>query len=183
MTRADGAVHNAVTAAGDGIVTRGVLLDVAALRGVDWLLPGEGVFPDELEAAENRAGVRVGPGDALLLRTGYGRKKRERGPDRVEDVGRAGWHAACLPWLRARDVALIGADTAQDVQPCGYPSFRSPVHAIGIVAMGLWLLDDCDLEPLAETCVRLGRSEFMLQVNPLRLSGATGSPVNPIALF
>jgi hypothetical protein len=72
---------------------------------------------------------------------------------------------------RERDVALIGADTAQDVHPCGYPSFRSPVHAIGIVAMGLWLLDPAI------------RAEFMLQVNPLRLTGVTGSPVNPIALF
>jgi kynurenine formamidase len=183
VTRADGARHNAVTAAAQGIATRGVLLDVARLRGVDWLEPGEGVFPDELDAAEARAGVRVGRGDAVLLRTGYGRKKRERGPDRVQDVGRAGWHAACLPWLRERDVALIGADTAQDVHPCGYPGFRSPVHAIGIVAMGLWLLDNCDLEPLAEACARAGRCEFMLQVNPLRLAGVTGSPVNPIALF
>ena len=120
--------------------------------------------------------MRVGPGDAVLLRTGYGRKKRVRGPDRVQDIGRAGWHAACLPWLRERDVALIGADTAQDVHPCGYPSFRSPVHAIGIVAMGLWLLDNCDLEPLAEDLPRLGRAEFMLQVNPLRLSGRDRQP-------
>jgi len=183
VTKERGATENAVTAASAGIVTRGVLLDVASLRGVDWLEPGEGVFPEELEAAEARAGVRVGPGDAVLLRTGYGHKKRVRGPDRVQEVGRAGWHAACLPWLYARDVALIGADTAQDVHPCGYPSFRSPVHAIGIVAMGLWLLDNCDLEPLAKACARLGRFEFMLQVNPLRLTGATGSPVNPIALL
>jgi len=183
VDKADGAKRNAVTAAGGGIVTRGVLLDVASLRGVDWLDPGEGVFPEELDAAEARAGVRAGPGDAVLLRTGYGAKKRRHGPDRVQETGRAGWHAACLPWLRARDVALIGADTAQDVHPCGYPSFRSPVHAIGIVAMGLWLLDNCDLEPLAERCRRLGRFEFMLQIAPLRLAGATGSPVNPIAIF
>ena len=183
VTRSEGATQNDVGAASAGIVTRGVLLDVAALRGVDWLEPGDGVFPEELEAAEARAGVRVGRGDALLLRTGYGRRKRARGPDRVQDVGRAGWHAACLPWLRERDVALIGADTAQDVQPCGYPAFRSPIHAIGIVAMGLWLLDNCDLEPLAEACARLGRAEFMLTVSPLRLAGATGSPVNPIALL
>ncbi len=183
VTKADGATTNAITAAASGITTRGVLLDVAALRGVDWLEPGDGVLPEELEAAETRAGVRAGAGDAVLLRTGYGRKKRERGPDRVQEVGRAGWHAACLPWLRERDVALIGADTAQDVHPCGYPSFRSPIHAIGIVAMGLWLLDNCDLEALASTCARLGRSEFMLTVSPLRLSGATGSPVNPIALL
>lgn len=183
VTTADGATRNGVTAAADGVTTRGVLVDVAAHRGVDWLEPGEPVFPDELDAALARQGVALEPGDALLLRTGYARKKRERGPDRVDDVGRAGWHAACLPWLRAHDVALLSADTAQDAQPCGYPSFRSPVHAVGIVAMGLWLLDNGDFEALAATCRRLGRFEFLFQVAPLRIAGGTGSPVNPIALF
>ncbi len=156
---------------------------MAATRDVRWLEPGEGVFPADLEAAEARQGVRVGPGDAVLLRTGYGRRQREQGPDETARVGRAGWHVACLPWLFERDVALIGCDTAQDVHPSGYPSMRSPMHAIGIVAMGLWLLDNCDLEPLASTCARLGRFEFFFQLAPLRLVGATGSPVNPLALF
>jgi kynurenine formamidase len=160
-----------------------VLLDVAAARGVAWLEPGEGVFPADLEACCRRQGVSVGSGDAVLLRTGYGARKRERGPDRTAEVGRAGWHVACLPWLRERDVALIGCDTAQDVHPSGYAAIRSPVHAVGIVAMGLWLLDNCDLEPLAGLATRLGRSEFCFQLAPLRLTGATGSPANPIALF
>ncbi len=172
-----------MTALPDGVTTRGMLLDVARVRGVRWLEPGEGVFPDDLEAAEQLAGVRVEAGDAVLLRTGYGARKLERGPDAVRAVGRAGWHAACLPWLHERDVALIGCDTAQDVHPSGYPSMRSPVHAIGIVAMGLWLLDNCNLEELAATCQRLGRHEFQLQLAPLRIAGATGSPVNPIALL
>lgn len=181
VTSAQGATWHAVAALADGVLTRGVLLDVARVRGVPWLEPGEGVFPDDLAAAEARAEVTVGPGDAVLLRTGYGRKRRERGPDDVRAVGRAGWHAACLPWLRERDVAVIGADTAQDVHPSGYPALRSPVHAVGIVAMGLWLLDNCDLEPLADACERLGRAEFQLQLAPLRIAGGTGSPVNPIA--
>jgi kynurenine formamidase len=183
VTSAQGATVHAMSALPDGVTTRGVLLDVARVREVRWLEPGEGVFPDDLEAAEQLAGVRVEAGDAVLLRTGYGARKHERGPDDVRAVGRAGWHAACLPWLHERDVALIGCDTAQDVHPSGYPSMRSPVHAIGIVAMGLWLLDNCDLEELAATCERLGRHEFQLQLAPLRIAGATGSPVNPIALL
>ena len=183
VTSRHGATHHAVTEVPAGVTTRGVLLDVAATRGRRWLEPGEGVFPEDLEAAEAAQSVRVGAGDAVLLRTGYSRRKREHGPDRTQDVGRAGWHAACLPWLRERGVALIGCDTAQDVHPSGYPNIRSPMHAIGIVALGLWLLDNCDLEPVADTARRLERWEFHFQLSPLRLAGATGSPVNPIATF
>lgn len=181
-SRAGAQVH-AMSAIETGVVTRGVLLDVAAARDVDWLEPGEGVFPDDLAEAERRQNVRVEPGDAVLLRTGYGRRKREQGPDETARVGRAGWHVACLPWLRERDAALIGCDTAQDVHPCGYEALRSPVHAVGIVAMGLWLLDNCDLEPLAARCREHSRYAFLFSLAPLRLAGATGSPVNPLALF
>ena len=80
-------------------------------------------------------------------------------------------------------MALIGADTAQDVHPSGYDALRSPVHAVGIVALGLWLLDNCDLEPLALACESRRRWSFCLQLAPLRVVGGTGSPVNPIALF
>ena len=97
--------------------------------------------------------------------------------------GRAGWHVACAPWLAAREVAVIGADTAQDVAPSGYPDLRSPLHLVGIVAMGLWLIDNCDLEALAVACARRDRWAFHLTVAPLRLTGVTGSPVNPLATF
>lgn len=170
-------------AAAGGIVGRGVLLDAAAEAGRDWMDPGEYVTPADLARIEARQGVEVGPGDIVLLRTGYGRRKRERGPDDTAAVGRAGWHVACIPWLHERDVAVIGADTAQDVHPCGYEAFRSPVHSIGIVAMGLWLIDNCDLEPLAAACGSRARWTFLLTVNPLPLVGVTGSPVNPVALF
>ena len=183
VTSRQGATHHAMSVLAEGVTTRGVLLDVAALRDVAWLEPGEGVFPEDLDAAEARQGVRVESGDAVLLRTGYGRRKRERGADETARVGRAGWHVACLPWLRERDVALIGCDTAQDVHPSGYAALRSPVHAVGIVALGLWLLDNCDLEPLAAACAERGRSEFCFQLAPLRIVGATGSPVNPIAVL
>ena len=183
VTSTFGATHHDVTALRDGVVTRGVLLDVPAVRDVDWLEPGDAVFPADLEAAEQRESVRVAEGDVLLLRTGYARKVREYGPDEVGRIGRAGWHASCLPWLHERGVAIIACDTAQDAIPSGYPSLRNPIHAVGIVAMGLWLLDNCDLERLTQTCAGLGRWEFLFTLAPLRWVGATGSPANPLATF
>jgi kynurenine formamidase len=177
-----GATNLAVTGLRDGIFTRGVLIDVPALRGVDWLEPGEGVFPEDLEAAEKRQGVRISAGDAVLVRTGYARQKREQGPVPMEK-GQAGWHVACLPWLHDRGVAMIGCDTGQDVVPSGYGTVALPVHIVGIVAMGLWLLDNCDLEALAVTSARLRRWEFCFSVAPLLIQGGTGSPVNPLASF
>jgi kynurenine formamidase len=178
---ATGSAWAAVTAAAGGIVTRGVLLDIAAVRGVPWLEPGEGVFPADLEEAERRQGVRVRAGDAVLLRTGFGRARHETGA--AVGLSQAGWHASCLPWLREREVALIGADTPQDVQPSGVDEVLMPVHAVGLVAMGLWLLDNCDLESCASTAAELAQWDFQLAVAPIRFAGTSGSPVNPIATF
>jgi hypothetical protein len=101
VTSARGATAHAVTAIGEGIATRGILVDVAAARGVEWLEPGEGVFPEDLDRALARKRVEVEPGDALLLRTGYGRRKRERGPDRTAEVARAGTPPASPGCARA----------------------------------------------------------------------------------
>jgi kynurenine formamidase len=177
-----GATTLAVTAMKGGIATRGVLVDIPALRGVDWLDPGVGVFPEDLEAAEQRQGVTIDAGDVVLLRTGYGRRKREVGPVPTHD-GQPGWHAASLPWLRERGVAMIGCDTANDVVPSGYAQVPLPIHLVGIVAMGLPLIDNCDLEELASTCEQHSRWEFLFSVAPLRLIGGTGSPINPFAMF
>ena len=106
---AEGSAWAAVTAAANGMVTRGVLLDIPKVRDVPWLEPGQGVFPDDLEDAERRQGVRVRSGDAVLLRTGHGRVRHDEG-DRANFM-QAGWHASCLPWLHEREVALIGADS------------------------------------------------------------------------
>jgi kynurenine formamidase len=178
---ATGSAWAAVTAAANGIITRGVLLDIAGARDVPWLEPGQGVFPGDLEEAERRQGVRVRSGDAVLLRTGYGRVRHEAGA--ASGFTQAGWHASCLPWLHERDVALIGADTPQDVQPSGYEDVLMPVHAVSLVAMGLWLLDNCDLEVCATTAAGLGQWDFHLAVAPVRFAGTSGSPVNPIATF
>lgn len=178
-----GAQQLPITELRDGIVTRGVLLDVAAAKGVDWLEPGEGVFPQDLEAAEERQGVRVRSGDAVLLRTGYGKRKRQVGREALLETGFPGWHAASLPWLHERGAAAIGADTATDVNPSGYEALRIPVHAVGIVHMGLWLMDNMQLEDVAAAAERYGRWEFQFVLSPLRIIGGTGSPANPLAIF
>ena len=104
----------------------GVLLDAAAERGVDWMEPGEYVLPEDLERIEARQGVRVGPGDIVALRTGYGRRLRERGPDDVGKVGRAGWHVGCIPWLAEREVAVIAADTPRTCTPTATTGCAAP---------------------------------------------------------
>jgi kynurenine formamidase len=165
-----------------GVVTRGVLLDIPALRGVDALEPGEPIFPEDLEAAEKKAGLEVQPGDALLVRTGRWAWRRANGPWDVGSLA-AGLDASCLPWLRGRDVAALGSDGVSDVLPSRVDGVGMPIHTVVIVAMGVHLLDNLDLDNLATACAEEARWEFLFTVAPLVLRRGTASPVNPIALF
>jgi kynurenine formamidase len=165
-----------------GIVTRGVLLDIPALRGADALEPGEPVYPDDLEAAEARAGLTVRAGDALLVRTGRWRWREEHGPWNLGSRA-AGLDASCLPWLHARDVAVLGSDGVSDVAPSRVDGVPMPIHTVAIVALGLHLMDNLDFDALSTACAAEGRWEFLLVVAPLVLRRGTASPVNPIALF
>lgn len=169
-----------VDKAQNGIVTRGVLLDITAVKGKDWLEAGEAVFIEDLEAAEKAQGVRLEQGDALCLRLGWYKRREQLGPPAS---GRPGLHAETLPWLHERGISIIAADASQDAEPSGYPGIGLPVHRVGIVAMGLWLIDSANFEEVVSVCQRLNRWEFMFNVAPLRFKNATGSPVNPLAIF
>ena len=182
VTTRQGATAESIELLQDGVVSRGVLLDIARLRGVDWLEPGEGIMPDELDAAEAAQGVKVEEGDILMVRTGHLKRRNEEGP-RALAGGWPGLHAACLPWLRERGVAVLCGDPVSDVVTSGYPSLLQPIHQIGIPHMGLWLLDNCNMEGVTRACAERGRWEFHLTVAPLRIQYGTGSPVNPIAVF
>jgi kynurenine formamidase len=188
VTAEGGARNGSIELAERGIVTRGVLLDVARLLGRDVLEPGHAVDADELERAAVAAGVAVEPGDLVMVRTGYGSIRRARpmlladGEDESGAPHLPGLGVASLPWFAAHDVAVVGTDTATEARPTPY-SFNAPVHAVLMCAMGAWVIDNLDLEELARTCDGLGRWEFFVTVAPLRLRRATGSPVNPIAVF
>jgi kynurenine formamidase len=182
ITAREGAQVEAVDLLRDGVIGRGVLLDIAALEG-RWLEAGEGVMPEDLEAAERAQGVRVEAGDILLVRTGYYGRRRAEGARNPGRDGSPALHVASLPWLRERSVAMLGTDTHNDVSPLPYPNLGNALHVVALVAMGLWLIDNGNLEELAQACARYQRWEFMLTVAPLVLERVTGSPVNPVAMF
>ncbi len=183
VTTAEGATVESIELAQNGIITRGVLVDAPFIRGVDWLDRGDGVTPADIEAAEERCGFKIEQGDALLVRTGQLHRRNVEGPVSTQSAGSTACQAGCLPLFHQRGIALIGSDTGNDVSPSGYPSMSNPIHQVGIVGMGLWILDNANLEELAEACRLRNRWEFMLSIGPLRLHNTTGSPVNPIAIF
>jgi kynurenine formamidase len=178
-----GATVESVDLAKNGIVTRGVLVDVPLVRGIDWVERGEGAMPEDILAAEERCGFKVSEGDVLLVRTGQLYRRNEEGPVDVRAAGSTACQAACLPLFHERGIAMVGSDTGNDVSPSGYPMLTNPIHQVGIVAMGLWILDNANLEEVAEACRERNRWEFLLSIGPLRLQNTTGSPLNPIAVF
>ena len=112
-----GARRNSIAAAFDGITGRGVLLDIPRLRGVEWLEPGEVIAPEELTAACAAEDVELRPGDVVLISTGRDARRAVHGPWDPNVVGLAGLDAECIPWLAAKDVAVLGSDGVSDPLP------------------------------------------------------------------
>ena len=168
-----GLLSCSVGAVAAGVFTRGVLLDVAESMGVRALPEGFAIGAEHLERAEAAGGAEVGRGDAVLVRSGV----ESRG-----EQGQPGLGIGAVRWLKERDVALYGGDCIEYV-PSGVPGLPMPLHQLGLVAMGLCLVDVVDVEVLRSACDEEGRRDFLLVVAPLRLRGGTGSPVNPLAVF
>jgi kynurenine formamidase len=178
--RSDGARSNTVLSMADGVVGRGVLLDVPRALGSDFLDSGEVVTVDDLRAAEEAEGVQVTTGDVLLV--SWGRAARRAAKKSFD--GFSGLHADCLPWLQERQVAVLGSDGISDPMPfVGTPGWPFPVHQIGITAMGLHLIDNMSLVQLGRRCAAAGTWEFLFTMGPLRIVKGTGCPVNPIAVL
>jgi len=182
VTMEEGAKRNAVLTMKDGIVTRGVLYDIPRLEGVAYLEPGTRITVQDLEAWEARTGVRAGPGDAMLLRWGRWARRDAVGPfDTWAEA--AGLDNAVIPWLKARDIAILGWESpGYTPRPEGdLPTLA--LHDFALTMLGIHLLDRADLRALSEMAAAEGRWEFMLMIAPLPIPNGTGSPINPIAVF
>ena len=165
----------------NGIFTRGVLMDIPKLKGVEYLKAGTPIYPEDLDAWEKKAGLKVGSGDVVFVRTGRSSQAAKEGPLGPEKL--AGLHASCAKWLKDRDVAILGSDAASDVSPSLVEGVDQPVHQLVLIAMGMPIFDVMNLEDVSKEAERQGRWEFLLTAAPLAVEGGTGSPLNPIATF
>jgi len=180
-----GATRHDIAAYAEGIVGRGVLLDLPRLRGVPWLEPGEAVTAEELAAAESAQRVRVGQGDILLFRTGHPRRRLELGPwdNGYDGEGKAGLQPEAVRWLHERKVAAFLPDGDGEVVPSNVEGIAYPIHTLQIVAMGMACADSLQFEELVPVCEAQKRWELMVVVAPLRLPRGTGTLVNPVAIL
>jgi kynurenine formamidase len=178
VSKEGGAKKNSIYNLRNGIFTRGILMDIARLKGVGYLEPGMRIYVSDLEAWERQAGVKVADGDAVFIRTGRWARRAKLGP----------WNAGAQvagPWLKQRGVALLGSEAAQDVapQPAGAEIGPLPLHDFALITLGIHLFDNTNLEAVAEAAAARKRWSFLLTAAPLPVRGGTGSPLNPIAVF
>lgn len=169
----------------DGIITRGVLLDVTRFRGEPYVTHQRPVTGEELDAVAAHQRVDVQPGDAALVYSGRDRWDREHPPWGSELTAdgqprRPGLHGSCLKFVRDRDIAVLGWDM-QDQMPNEW-GIPWTVHG-ATFAFGVALVDHCELSALADECARRGVYEFAFIAAPLVVEGGTGSPVNPLAIL
>lgn len=158
------------------------------MRARPWTHVAIAIYVEDLEAWERFAGVRISSGDAVFIRTGRWARRAAVGPWNLGESA-AGLDASVIPWLREQDVALLGSEAAVDVvpRPAGTeitnPDDYLPVHNFVLVALGMPLLDGCQLDGLAEAAAARGRWEFLVPAAPLPIVNGTGSPINPTVLF
>jgi kynurenine formamidase len=165
------------------LTSRGVLLDVARVRGVERLDAGEGVKAADLDAAVDAARVTIEPGDVVLVRTGNMQVFLARDRQTYTGGAQPGMTVSTVPWMRERDVAAVATDTlAYEVFPGDDERVMLPVHLLQLRDMGLTQGQNFNLEALAADCADDGVYEFLLEASPLPFTGGCGSPVNPIAV-
>lgn len=182
VLKPDGAVRLGIENAHAGVFTRGVLVDMAWLKGVPYLEPGTAIMTSDLEAWEARTGITIGSGDVLLVRTGRWARVRDKGEWNFLE-GAAGMHASVAKWLHDREVAVIGCDGVSDVMPSGVEGLGNPLHELVLIGLGMPILDNLDLDAVAAAAIARDRWTFLFVGAPLRIPGGTGSPLNPLAVF
>ena len=165
----------------DGIMTRAVLMDIPRLKGVDYLAPGTRIYPEDLDAWVKEAHLKILPGDAVFIRTGRPALRQAKGPYDTSQL--AGLYITCAKWLHDHDAAILGSDGAEDVHPSGIEGIAEPIHALVLIAMGMPIFDNLDLEAVSKEAAKRNRWDFLVTAAPTAIPGETGSILNPIATF
>jgi kynurenine formamidase len=166
----------------DGIFTRGVLVDIPWLRGLPYLEKDAYITAHDLDLWEAKTGVHIKAGDAVAIRTGRWALRNAKGPWDISAAS-AGLDPSVALWLHKRDVAFLVSDAAHDAIPSAVKDVVFPIHVLTIVAMGMPLADQCNLEDVARESLKLKRQTFLLTLAPVRIKGGTGALINPIATF
>lgn len=180
-----GATRNSIdrVAAAGKVVGRGVLLDVARYKGVEHLPAGSVVTPDDLDATADEEGLEIFSGDIVLVRTGWWQRflqTRDGEAWALESPG-LGWR--CAQWLKVKEVSAVACDNvAVEVTAPEWDGITLPLHMLALRDLGMILGEMWDLEALAAECAKDCRYDFLLSAVPLLISGAVGSPVNPVAI-
>ena len=188
VSMTEGLSKGSIAAFEEGVFTRGVIVDIPRLRGVPWLEPGTPVFIEDIQAWEAQTGIQIGKGDAVFFRTGRWQREEELGAWDIASIA-AGLDASVIPWLHERQIALVGTESAMSVVPfpdtttLDNPDDYLPAHNFALVTLGMPLIDNADLDDLAETAASLERYSFLFTVAPIRVTTGTGATVNPIATF
>ena len=181
-----GCKANGIDRMGPGIVTRGILVDLPLMKGVPYLEPGTPILTSDLEAWEKYSGLKIGSGDALFIRTGRWARRSKLGAWNAAREA-AGLHASTMPWIKQRDISLLGSDGVNDVQPSGIvgqgEAANRPVHTLTIAVMGVPLVDNAYLEDVAREAAARKRWEFMTTVQFTRIPGGTATTFNALATF
>ena len=184
VTEEEGGKKCSIISLKQGLFTRAILMDIPELLGREYLPGDRPIYPEDLDAWERKSGVRVGKGDAMLVRTGTWARRQAEGDWEVNS-GSAGLHVSCMPWIREREAAIVGSDLALDVFPSHVEGYAEglPCHDIVLVDFGMHILDNLDLEAISDAAKERRRWAFLLIVAPLAVDGGTGSPINPLGVF
>jgi len=177
-----GAQQLAITNFKNGIFTRGILVDIPKLKGLPYLEPSTAIYPEDLDAWEQKTGLHISSGDVVFIYTGRWKRRAAKGAWNAEAQA-AGLHVSCAKWFKDRDIAMIGSDLGTDMMPSQVDGVSQPLHQLFLVAMGTPIFDNCDLEALSRAAAMRNRYAFLLTAAPLSVPGGTGSPLNPTATF
>jgi kynurenine formamidase len=178
-----GAELNGIENTANRIVSRGVLLDIARYKKVEYLQPGYAISEDDLTGCARTKNVKIGTGDVVVVRTGFLGHCRQHGWGTFSAGDAPGLSFFTADWLWRTQIAAIASDTwGVEVRPNELPDAFQPLHQVMIPNIGLLVGEIFDLEAIGQDCADDGIYEFMFVAPALPITGAVGSPVNPQAI-